>query len=534
MRTWTIGRTAALLIFLFITAFPLLHHYSRAFIVDGNFSLKNYIAPLSESRQLFLLLRTLVLGLGALLWSLVLGAPFGLLIAKTDLPLKRVFTVASMAPLAIPPYIAAIGWIKLLGKRGLLSLCLAEIVSSSEPPFTIYGLGGTIFVLGLSYFPCISFLVACGLRSVDRRLEEVGMIQGSTAKVFKRILFPLVSPYLLLGATLVFIFSITNFGTPAILGVSTYTAEIFSYFEAFYDWAKAASGSIPLIFLVVIVIVGMSLWWRRRPKTTISGYFQTPRVFSLGHWRWVAFFYVSVVIGLSVGVPIIFLIVQAGSPADYIQAMLTAARQIRNSFMFALLGASAALVLVLPIARLLTKWNIFSKESLIGGVIFPFAIPSAILGIALIGFWNQPAFLGTIYRSPLIVVIAYVARLAPLALIVCTLSFDRIEPSLEQAAIIAGANGAKVLGKILLPLSQSGILASWIITFVFAMGELGSIVLIAPPGYETIPVRIFTLMHYGATSMVASLCITVIGIIVVTTSLIYAFLRSTFSSRSYY
>jgi iron(III) transport system permease protein len=44
------------------------------------------------------------------------------------------------------------------------------------------------------------------------------------------------------------------------------------------------------------------------------------------------------------------------------------------------------------------------------------------------------------------------------------------------------------------------------------MGELGTTLLVYPSGCDTLPIRIFTLMHYGPESLVAALCVILIAV----------------------
>jgi iron(III) transport system permease protein len=73
------------------------------------------------------------------------------------------------------------------------------------------------------------------------------------------------------------------------------------------------------------------------------------------------------------------------------------------------------------------------------------------------------------------------------------------------------------------PHTQSGLIAAWIISFIFCMRELGATLLIVPPGKATLSVRIYSLMHYGAGNLVAALCIILIVISLVPVVLAFRF-----------
>jgi iron(III) transport system permease protein len=55
-------------------------------------------------------------------------------------------------------------------------------------------------------------------------------------------------------------------------------------------------------------------------------------------------------------------------------------------------------------------------------------------------------------------------------------------------------------------------MAGFFIAFILSLGELGTTLLVIPPGRETIPIKIYNLMHYGADQLVAALCLILIVI----------------------
>ena len=71
-------------------------------------------------------------------------------------------------------------------------------------------------------------------------------------------------------------------------------------------------------------------------------------------------------------------------------------------------------------------------------------------------------------------------------------------------------SGFSTLGSIWhveLPLIRTSILNAFLIGFVFSMGELAASQLVAPPGYQTLPIRMFTILHYGQDHLVAAMVI---------------------------
>jgi iron(III) transport system permease protein len=67
------------------------------------------------------------------------------------------------------------------------------------------------------------------------------------------------------------------------------------------------------------------------------------------------------------------------------------------------------------------------------------------------------------------------------------------------------------LRDIVLPLAKSGLITAWIIAYVFCLRDVSITMVVYPPGSDTLPVRIMTLMANGAPSLIAALCVILIA-----------------------
>jgi len=68
------------------------------------------------------------------------------------------------------------------------------------------------------------------------------------------------------------------------------------------------------------------------------------------------------------------------------------------------------------------------------------------------------------------------------------------------------------LVRIQLPLLSRWLLAGWWLTYLFCLADVGSLVLIYPPGCDTVPIRIFNLLHYGYDTQVSALCLVMLAL----------------------
>ena len=91
-------------------------------------------------------------------------------------------------------------------------------------------------------------------------------------------------------------------------------------------------------------------------------------------------------------------------------------------------------------------------------------------------------------------------------------SIAAVPRSLEEAAWLSGAGWLATLRHIVAPLAGRGLLAAWLISYVFCVRDVAISIVVYPPGYDTLPVRILTLMANGAPSLIAALCIILMAI----------------------
>jgi ABC-type Fe3+ transport system permease subunit len=150
-----------------------------------------------------------------------------------------------------------------------------------------------------------------------------------------------------------------------------------------------------------------------------------------------------------------------------------------------------------------------------------FAAPSTVVGVGLIGLWNRPGL--AVYGTQVMVVIAYLARFVPVAALILAASVRQVPVSFEEAAELSGAGWLRVFTRVTLPQIKTGIAAAWVVAFIFAFGELGATILVAPPGESTLPVRIYTLIANASSSEVAALALMQVCVIIIPLALLGLF-----------
>lgn len=186
-------------------------------------------------------------------------------------------------------------------------------------------------------------------------------------------------------------------------------------------------------------------------------------------------------------------------------------------------GASliAALINVLfgvLTAWVLTRYDFFGKKLVDAFVDFPFALPTAVAGIALSAIYAKNGWVGSLLE-PLGITVAYTPLGVIVALTFIGLPFvvRTVQPVLEdlgaeveEAAASLGANRWQVFYKIILPAIWPAVITGFALAFARAIGEYGSVIFIAgnmPMVSEITPLIIITKLeqydYAGATAVAA-------------------------------
>src|SRR5919202_2478267 len=147
---------------------------------QGAFTLDNYLAVFTDRDLLQPIVTTFGVGVGVGLLSVVVGAPMGWLVARTDLPSKRVIKNLVMASFVTPPFLGAFCWTLLAGPNaGIVNKWWKDVTGSDAPLFNVYSVGGLIFVTALYCFPFVFVLVTNALELISSDAEEAASGLGA-------------------------------------------------------------------------------------------------------------------------------------------------------------------------------------------------------------------------------------------------------------------------------------------------------------------------------------------------------------------
>lgn len=206
--------------------------------------------------------------------------------------------------------------------------------------------------------------------------------------------------------------------------------------------------------------------------------------------------------------------------ADFWQAVASprVVASYRLTFGASFIAACINVVFGLLTAWVLTRYHFFGKKLIDAFVDFPFALPTAVAGIALSAIYSVNGWIGGLLE-PLGIKVAYTPLGVVVALTFIGLPFvvRTVQPVLEdlgaeveEAAASLGANRWQVFYKIILPAIWPALITGFALAFARAVGEYGSVIFIAgnmPMVSEITPLIIITKLeqydYAGATAVAA-------------------------------
>jgi sulfate transport system permease protein len=196
-------------------------------------------------------------------------------------------------------------------------------------------------------------------------------------------------------------------------------------------------------------------------------------------------------LSLIVLIPLAALFVKAASagPAE-IRAIATSPRTLaalRLSFLGALFAASVNAVFGLILAWVLVRYRFPGRRLVDAAVDLPFALPTAVAGIALAAIYAPNGWIGSLL-APFDIKVAYTPLGVMVALIFIGLPFvvrmvqpvlEEAQGDIEEAAALLGASRLRTIFRVVLPPVLPALLSGFVLAFARAVGEYGSVIFIA-------------------------------------------------------
>jgi len=482
---------------------------------NGGFTLGNYLAAFTDERIQRAFVNTLIVGFGGLVGALLLGATMAFCVSRFHIRGGKFVSLLAVLALVSPPFIGAYSWIVLFGSGGVVRGAL-KTVGINMP--TIYGVSGILIVFALKFYPYVYLMVSGALSNVNRSLEEAAEGLGLTP--FQRamqISFPLVLPALSAGGLLALIHAIADFGTPRLLGrgFNVLATEAFTLYSAEIGSNMSMATTISVILVVLSMVFVLAQRYMSRRNVYHGNMINKPIKIRLKGWRNVLAHIAVYGIGLCGAMPVIISVIysfrktsgpvfQEGFALQSYQRIIFGLRDVvTNSLIF---SVSAVVLIVLVgtlIGCLVARKTNLNTSLLDGALMVPYVMPGIVIGIAFIAAFNTGPIVLT--GTAMIIILSIFIRRLPYTVRTTSSALRQIGPSMEEAAISLGYSPFQAFLRVTVPLIVPGIIAGAMLSFVTAINELSSSLVLYVGKTMTMPVRIYLLIVDGDFGTAAAL-----------------------------
>jgi iron(III) transport system permease protein len=492
--------------------YPLLAVLVQSFSEGAGLSTEKIREVFTTPNIIEAIINTLIISVLTVAMAGGIGVTLAWLVARSNMPFKRMFDPLNMVPFYLSSVVGALSWQVIAAPRaGLLNSLFAPFFS--EPPFNIYSTGGIALVLGLFYAPYVYLFTLGSLQSMDASLEDSARMSGASKfQTAIRITLPLSSPAILSACILVFVTAAGIFGVPLVLGVpgSVHTLSTLIYRainEYPADFATAAILSSALFLFTAVFTVGQILILRGRRFTTVTGKGYRPRQVDLGRWRWAAVgvngLYLLFVIG-----PFLALLLVSFQDAwtgafdfarltfaNYHKVIFVDAiahRGLINSLFISTIGATIAVIVCMLLALVIHRTRLPARDGIAPLAMVPVTVPGIVLGLGfLIALVTTPLY-GTLW----IIMLAYIIHYLPTGLRNSESLVQSVSRELDESARMAGATWRHAMWRIVVPLVGPGMVSLWLLLFVTYIREVSSSMMLFTFGTETISIALIQIMEY--------------------------------------
>jgi len=487
-----------------------------AYGLSASRSLAAVIIVYTTSEYLGALADALMLSVIVTSVSLSLGVTMAFIMARARLRLAAVLDILIISPMFLSPFTGLIAWIVLASEQtGFLNMAWRGLAGNGDPLFNIWSYAGVVWVMVLFFTPFAYLFTVNPLRAMDASLEEAARTAGaSPLRSILRITLPMMVPAIFGAGLLIFVLAAEMYTIPGIIGATAGFTTL--PYQIYLDTtvspvhlARAAAGGTILLWVTLAGILLQRRVTRRSERyVTIGGKGHRSRPIDLGRWKWAAYGLTWGYIACAVLLPMVALIVYSlmkyssgrlgadvFSLVQYrnLFSLQSTREALGNTLLLGILSGTicAGLGTVISFLELRTKgWLIIAVAFL---AVLPIAVPGLVYGIGLSRTYLRTPLYGTIW----VLLLAYIAKFLPYAIVVSRSGIMQIGRELEESARTCGASPTKVLARITLPLLKPTLVSVLFFVMLMSIKELSASVLLYSERGPILSVLIWSYMDSG-------------------------------------
>ncbi len=408
---------------------------------------------------------------------LVLGLPVAWVLARFEFRGRSTVLHALMLPFVVPTLVAAMGVLALLGPQGWLAAWGGPDLQGS-PWLLIYG--------NLFFNLCILVRAATeALGQVSASRVAAARTLGATPwRVFWRVEWPAIAPWLMSALCLVFLYCFSGFGLALVLGGQEYaTVEVEIYTLVAHELQLAQAGSLALWVLVLTGLVALVYAAIEQRMSTPNRADGVPRRKPRGVGPWCSVWAAMGVLALFCAAPLLAIAWHAAGAGGNAWSVLldeSTHAALWNSLRFTVLAV--ALATALGLAHALAARRSLLLRTL---VFLPFVVSPVMVAFGLLLLYPQwTASFGLLVCAYALLAYPFVAKALAAAL-------DSMPVHLAQAARTLGASPWRVFWRVTLPVLRPALRRGMAFAAATAVGEFAVTLFLSRPEWATLTTLVY-------------------------------------------
>lgn len=475
-----------------------------------SFSSDSVFSELADTVLSTYLLNSVSILLGTLLFAALFAILPAWWYARYEFVGRRWLQWLLIFPLAIPAYISAYFYTDLLDYAGPIQVALRELFGWQRPQDywfpEIRSHWGASLMLALALYPYAYLLLRHAFANHSESLQQAAQTLGaSPRRLFRTLHLPLARPALAIGATLIAMETLADYGTVHLFAISTLTTAIYDSWLVYNSLSTAAKLSCLMLLGIVLLVIWERLSRLRQRHYAQRGAFSPAQRVPAGTQRtlyiWV---YSGLIILLGFVLPVASLISDSWL---YFAENWTAElwQHGRTTFTLALFAALIATLIALLLNNQQRQHATRFTQLTLNSASLGYAIPGTVLAIGLLipltqldiwinqglSYFEKEAVGLILSGTGFALVLAYVIRFAAIANGSVQAAYQNIPANLDEASTLVGASAARTFRRIHWPLLAPSVMSAFLLVFIECVKELPASLLLRPFDFETLSTFVF-------------------------------------------
>lgn len=484
--------------------------FSQAFthLETGGFTLQNFKTILTQLYPFQIAIKnSLFIGIMGAITPFLIALPLAYFVSRHEFRSKTLLITLIAISMVLPAFIGAYFWVILLGRFGIITGPLNELFGTE---FSIFGRSAIVWAFTWGRYPLVFLILYSAFSTMNPEMVEAAQTLGAKPiKAFSSISLRMILPAIITAMYLSFIMSITDIGTPLMIGGGYIVLPTVMYSEYLTEVGTGrialagATGILLFLINIVVLFLGRRYVEKRSYSTTFARKIEPKK---LSGKRGAALVFCAwMVVGIGLlpwifAIPGSFIEWGEGGRAYWDSPTLQNYYEVfTNPMLVRGIGVTIFLTVVslammiiggLFIAYILVKKSYPMLNKILDAVLsLPLMIPGTVLALGYVAVFNTPPIVFT--GTWMILALSFFVRRLPHITKCMESALYSISDDYEEASLNLGAPPMKTFRKITARMMASGVISGTVLAFLFTIGSFSSVIILYTSAWTTLPILIY-------------------------------------------